>query len=193
MRRRDFLLGAAAAGVSLLDATPTDAKGRDAAYVLCGDSLAYMLGPAFHEVAKQHGVPVDVVAVGGSSARQWLKKKWFEKVHREHPIAREFIISLGVNCTRVERPKLAEDVSKIVNLVNDFEYEKDGRHYAPTPVWLLPPPLAQNCGYLYDAVQKSEVFAFSPRREVNLLEDGIHPSSRGARAWAEDIAEVLWD
>lgn len=191
MNRRSFIAGSLAlvAPVCEVAAKPSEAK-----YVLCGDSMAYVTGPSFREVAKIRNVDAAVWAKGGSSARQWLRKKWFERVVKEHPKARVLLISLGVNCTRVERPKLAEDISTIVNLLNDLMYARDDevRYEAPSAVWLLPPPLAMDTRYIHDAVAKSEVFAIDPG-PLPLESDGVHPTRRGARQWAEYMSRVLWE
>jgi len=194
MNRRQFVAGSLALAASPVSGTVVQAKPSEAEYILCGDSMAYVMGPTFRAACGAYRVRGAVWAKGGSSARQWLVKKWFQRVVREHPKASVLLVSLGVNCTRVERPKLAADISKIVNLVNDLMYD-DGdepNYRAPSVVWLLPPPLAMDTKYLRDAVAASEVFSISPGT-LPLESDGIHPTLKGVGLWVNTIAETLWE
>jgi hypothetical protein len=193
MNRRAFI------AASLLLPLPLGAEPdvRRVDYLLCGDSEAYLLARPFRAEAQRAGITVDVDARGGSSTRQWSKKKppsktsWFEKVLRKYK-PRTALISLGVNCTRVERPVLARDIQKLVLMANDA---------GVTPVWLLPPPLPMDTKYLFDAVAASEVFAYAPgplplQKKRNPYGPGwvddFHPTPRGFEIWARKIAEVMW-
>lgn len=189
--RRSFLAGSLALAAPTSTASPAKSE---AEYVLCGDSMAYVMGPTFRAAGRAYGANVDVWAKGGSSARQWLVKKWFQRVVREHPKANILLVSLGVNCTRVERPKLAKDISTIVNLVNDLMYEEgdEPNYRAPAIAWLLPPPLKMNTQYLRDAVAASEVFSIDPG-PLPLESDGIHPTIKGVGLWVNYIAETMWE
>lgn len=177
MDRRSFL---AAALVAPLGTEP-DARLKHPECLLLGDSEAYLMARAFRAEAKRCGVPVEVDAHGGTSVRQWLKKRWFEKSLKKHR-PRTVLISLGVNCTRVERPVLAHDAGKLVLVANDLDV---------APVWLLPPPLRMDTRYLFDAVRATGVLAFSPG-PLPLESDGVHPTTAGFEAWAGKIAETLW-
>lgn len=194
MNRRSFLASSLALAAPV--SAPAAPKLSEAEYVLCGDSMAYVMGPTFRAAGAAYARKVDVWAKGGSSLRQWLRKKWFQRVVREHPKARVLLVSLGVNCTRVERPKLAEDVSTAVNLVNDWMYdhfeEEPDYQGSPAVAWLLPPPLRMDTRYLVDAVAKSEVFAFGPG-PLPLESDGIHPTHEGVGLWVNKIAETMWE
>lgn len=176
MDRRSFL---ASAIVAPLGSAPAV---RSLQFLLLGDSEAYLLNRPFRAAARAYQVSVAVDPRGGSSVRQWLKRRWFERSLKRHK-PRTVLVSLGVNCTRVERPKLPRDVSELVNIAIDL-----GVH----PVWLLPPPLRRDTRYLVDAVASTGVLAFSPG-PLPLESDGEHPTPRGFEVWAGKIAETLWE
>lgn len=168
MTRRSLLAALLAAPAALAKAPPVDA-------LLVGDSLAYQLGPRLAQSmrAKQRRLALD--GRGGSSARQWLREGWFRRAVKQHP-ARIVLVSLGVNCTRPERPKLGDDIEALLAL-------------APAPVlWLLPPPLKMDTAYLREAM-RGEAFAPGP---LPLESDGIHPTHEGHTRWAELLVARLW-
>ncbi len=189
--RRSLLLG----GATLV--VPRSVLARPARLnrtILCGDSHAYVMARAFRAVARAYQQPVAVEARGGSSVRQWLVKKWMQRLLRKYPDANTVLISLGTNCTRVERPKIASDVQTLVNIVNDWHYENtddDEVFQGTAPVWLLPPPLEMDTKYLFDAVAQCEVFSFAPG-PLKLESDGIHPTDTSCYKWAQKIADTLW-
>jgi lysophospholipase L1-like esterase len=186
MNRRSFLL-------TSLVAVPLGAEPeRRVEYLLLGDSEAFLLARPLRAEAKRAGVSIAVDARGGSSVRQWLKRGWFEAVLKKHR-PRTVLISLGVNCTRVERPVLARDIDELVLIANDMDV---------APVWLLPPPLPGSTKYLFDAVAATEVFAFAPgplplQKVPNPYGPGwvddVHPTPEGFKTWAGKIAEMLWE
>lgn len=173
MKRRAFL--------GALLSVAADAP-RPPRVLLCGDSEAFMMAPAFREQARAHGVPVKVDGRGGTSARQWRKNRWLRAALKPLAPHSVVLISLGVNCTRVERPELAREVSRLVLTVNDAGH---------APAWLLPPPLKMRTDYLRAAVAASEVFSIDPGPLP--LFDGIHPTPEGFRTWAALIAHTLWE
>lgn len=179
MKRRAFLGSLAVLGLSSAAAEPKPERVQD---LLLGDSEAYLLARPFRAAAQAHRVPVAVEARGGSSARQWLKRGWFEAALKKHHPS-TVLISLGVNCTRVERPVLARDAGELVLIANDLDV---------APVWLLPPPLTMDTRYLVDAVRSTEVFAIQPG-PLPLWPDGTHPTPRGYELWTGTIAETLWE
>lgn len=172
MNRRS-LLASLLVAPSLLaeEAPPVDAS-------LFGDSLAYQLAPRLRAVAQQKDRRFYADGRGGSSTRQWRQRGWFRRGLEHHP-ATIVLVSLGVNCTHVERPKLADDIKALVELC-PFEL-----------LWLLPPPLKMSTDYLRDAVAKVGCPAFDPG--VLPLGDGIHPTDAGYKQWAAMLAEhLLW-
>lgn len=178
MNRRSFLASALVAPLAL-GAEPDD---RPLQCLLLGDSEAYLLARPFRAEARKRRVTVAVDALGGSSTRQWRKHGWFKRSLEKHS-TRVVAISLGVNCTRVERPVLARDAGELVLIANDM---------GVAPVWLLPPPLRMDTRYLVEAVAATEVFAFSPG-PLPLESDGVHATPRGFEIWAGKIAETLWE
>jgi len=142
MNRRSFVASLAVLGFS----GPTDAepKPEPPQALLLGDSEAYLLARPFRAAAHAYRVPVATDGRGGSSARQWLKRGWFEAALKKHR-PRTVLISLGVNCTRVERPVLARDAGELVLIANDLDV---------APVWLLPPPLAMDNPQQSEAVSE---------------------------------------
>lgn len=173
MNRRQFFAG------SIALAAPVETVER---YVLIGDSHAYMMDRAFHDVARAYKKNVGVVAHGGSSVRQWLVKKWMEReVLARYPDTTTLLISLGTNCTRVERPELAEDIKKLVLSGGRSTY------------WLLPPPMKFDTRYLRDAVARwTGIFPIDPG-PLPMMADGIHVTWRGRYTWAGKIAETIWE
>jgi hypothetical protein len=162
-----------------------------ASVILAGDSLAFQLGPVLRSVAKAHGVTIAVAARGGSSVRQWLIKKWMERALTKNLSAHTVLISLGVNATRVERPRLLSDIQLLLAILNEPKYARDGA--APRPVWLLPPPLGVDTSYLRDAVMATGVFCCFAPENTPLESDKIHPTLRGRYLWSRRIAETLWE
>lgn len=169
MNRRSFLATLLATPVALAKPrVPADA-------LLVGDSLAYQLGPRLWRAMHERQLHLALDGRGGSSAHQWLKKGWFRRVVHNHP-ARIVLVSLGVNCTSSERPKLADEIRALIKL-------------SPAPVlWLLPPPLRMDTTYLRKAVQGP---AFDPG-PLQLESDGIHPTHKGHERWAQLLVEHLW-
>lgn len=176
MNRRLFLVASA-----LLPFGAEAAPSEEPRFLLAGDSEAYLLARPLRAEARTHRVTLAVDARGGSSARQWLKRGWFERALARRP-SRMVLVSLGVNCTRVERPVLARDVQDLVLIANDR---------GVALCWLLPPPLKVDTRYLVDAVLSTGVFCCAP--DVLPLEsDGVHPTPAGCKTWAHLIADVLW-
>lgn len=168
MKRRSFLAGL----LTLSQAPPATA-------LLVGDSLAYQLGPRLAKLMRAKQLRLAHDGRGGSSARQWLREGWFQRSTHAHP-ANSVLVSLGVNCTRSERPGLAEDVAALVA-------------QSPAPVlWLLPPPLRMDTAYLERAVATAGCSSFAPG-ELELEHDGIHPTDAGHRHWAAMLVQHLWE
>jgi len=174
--RRSFLLGTA----SLIPSRGVAAPPVDGT-VLIGDSHAYMMNRAFHDVAHAYDRRVAVVAHGGSSVRQWLVKKWVQReVLAKYPDATLLLVSLGTNCTRSERPRLADDIRRLVS------------ESGVSVSWLLPPPMKFDTTYLRDAVkQVTGVFPIDPG-PLPMLRDKIHATPKGYYMWAQTIADTLW-
>lgn len=68
MNRRAFISALLLAPLALADEPRADV-------LLVGDSLAFGLGPALRPFVKR-GEVFRVNARGGTSARQWLRKRW---------------------------------------------------------------------------------------------------------------------
>jgi hypothetical protein len=172
VNRRDFVFGSIALTAPV---RPLES------FVLIGDSHAYMMARAFRDVARAYDKRVAVVAHGGSSVRQWLVKKWVQReVLAKYPDATTLLISLGTNCTRVERPRLVDDIKNLVL--------QGGR----STYWLLPPPMKMDTTYLRDAVAHwTGVFPIDPG-PLPMMPDGIHVTQRGRYMWAQKIADVAW-
>lgn len=145
--------------------------------LLVGDSLAFQLGPRLAKAMNPKRLAFD--AKGGSSARQWLREGWFRRAVERHPSALT-LVSLGVNCTKSERPKLAAAIEALASLVKHGEL-----------VWLLPPPLRFDTQYLRDAVVEAGVTAIEAG-PLPLESDGVHPTFRGHELWATALVEALW-
>lgn len=170
MNRRAFLSTLLVAPAVAAEQKPVDA-------VLLGDSLAYQLASRLRAEMKTRDRQLYAEGRGGSSTRQWRQKQWFRRALREHPGA-VVLVSLGVNCTRVERPKLADDMQALIDL-------------SPFPVlWLLPPPLKFSTQYLRDAVAKTGCKTFDPGELP--LGDGVHPTHAGYQKWASLLVTSLW-
>lgn len=171
MNRRTFL------SATLLSSTglgqPRERPPVDA--LLVGDSLAYQLASRLRKEMGTRKLAAD--GRGGSSTRQWRQKHWYQRAVERNPSG-VILVSLGVNCTRVERPKLADDMQALLDL-------------SPFPVlWLLPPPLKFNTQYLRDAVAKTGCKTFDPGELP--LDDGVHPTHAGYVKWASLLATSLW-
>lgn len=174
LKRRTFL-----AALPLLF-TPRDVQAASPDTVLFGDSHSYILGPWFRAEAMRYKVPVAVVPEAGSSVRQWLAKKWIQKLLKRYANASNYLVSLGTNCTRVERPRLADDIKRLIGLIGQDRV-----------TWLLPPKLKMDTTYLHEAVKESGVFAIDPG-ELPLWSDGIHTTFKGSELWADLIARTIW-
>jgi len=154
----------------LLGAAPSPADA-----LLVGDSLAFQLASRLFKAMRPRVLAAD--GRGGSSTRQWLRDRLFRQAVLSRP-ARVVLVSLGVNCTRAERPGLAADIKKLVTS-------------SPVPVvWLLPPPLKFDTGYLHNAVAEAGCRSFDPGALP--LDDGVHPTDAGHKRWAELLVEHLW-
>lgn len=175
MNRRTLLASLLVAPAAFAEEAPVDA-------VLFGDSLAYQLGPRLGKVARKRSRRAYADGRGGSSTRQWRQKQWFSHGLEQHP-GLIVLVSLGVNCTRSERPKLADDIGTLVDICEDI--------FQRPLLWLLPPPLKMSTKYLRDAVSKVGCPAFDPGPLP--LGDGIHPTDAGYQKWAEMLADhLLW-
>jgi hypothetical protein len=149
--------------------------------LLLGDSLAFQLGPPLWRQAREVKQRVHVRAHGGSSARQWIQRRWVSRA-ASSVRAERVLVSLGVNCTRSERPRLAQDIATIVDIIADLG--------APT-LWLLPPPLRFSTEYLVQAVSEAGVPSFAPG-PLPMESDGVHPTYRGQQRWAQLLVAHLW-
>lgn len=171
--RRGFLTAAALVAsptVSLATEEPTT--------LLVGDSHAFVMERFFRAEARARGVAAEVVSHGGSSVKQWYQRRWLAGALARWPSVENVLVCLGTNCTRIERPRLGEDVRKLLGDAGSREVS-----------WLLPP---YHLDYLERAVSEAEVFAFSPGT-LPLLSDGVHATPHGYELWARRIAEVEWE
>lgn len=141
--------------------------------LLVGDSLAYQLGPRLRKAIAPRRL--QTVARGGSSARQWLRHRWFQRAAATYP-AKVMLVSLGTNCIRSERPELGADMVQLIRQAR-----------APV-VWLLPPPLRFSTDYIRRAVEQAEVRSFAPG-PLKLEHDGVHPTDSGHQEWARRIEQ----
>lgn len=171
MKRRAFL--------SLLLSSPALAQQTPVDALLVGDSLAYQLASRLRKAMGQRKLAAD--GRGGSSTRQWRQKRWFQRDLELHPSS-VVLVSLGVNCTRVERPKLADDIGVLVDICEDV--------FQRRLLWLLPPPLKFNTQYLRDAVAEVGCPSFDPGPLP--LGDGVHPTHAGYEKWASLLVTSLW-
>lgn len=154
--------------------------------LVVGDSLAYMLAPRLWKVAKEYGKKLHTSARGGTNADQWIKNHWFVDALRQYKPSR-VLISLGVNDhgVPVNREKFPERAKRLVALAHKRDVQV---------VWLLPPKLR----YPIDAVRKGIRESGADRVHdaeplgIKLINDGIHPSAKGAEDWAEDLGHFLW-
>lgn len=150
--------------------------------LLIGDSLAYQLGPRLQQRARAYARRTHTRSQGGSSTRQWVKQRWASRAVSTVRTPR-VLVSLGVNCLRAERPRLARDIALVADLIRDQGAE---------PLWLLPPPLKRlSTDYLHLAVAESEVPSFAPG-SLKLEPDGVHPTVEGHRRWALLLSLHLW-
>lgn len=143
--------------------------------LLVGDSLAGQLGPRLAKEAGKRGLRFLYNYRAGSSTRQWVRGRWLPKVEGPHP-TRLVLVSLGVNCTKAERPRLAADMRSLVSQTT------------VDVLWLLPPPLKMDTDYIRKAVSGP---SFYPG-ELPLESDGIHPTDAGHKQWAALLAKELW-
>jgi len=117
---------------------------------------------------------------------QWIKEHWFVDALRQYKPDR-VLISLGVNDhgVPVNRMKFPERAKRLVALAYRRKVQV---------VWLLPPKLR----YPIDAVRKGIRESGADRVHdaeplgIKLINDGIHPSAKGAEDWAEDLGHFLW-
>lgn len=151
--------------------------------LLVGDSLAYQLGPrlgpAMAKLDPRRRLALD--GRGGTSAREWLRKGWFRRALDTHPTGL-VLVSLGVNCVRQERPKLARDVEDLAELAGSRRV-----------LWLLP----SSAGYLFpldyahEAVRAAGVelciFPVLP-----LESDRVHLTDTSNKKLAGLLVERLW-
>ena len=174
--RRGILAG-------LLAAPLAPAAPRVVDALLVGDSLAYQLGPrlgvAMGRLDPRRRLALD--GRGGSSAREWLRKGWFRRALERHaaPIV---LVSLGVNCVRQERPKLAGDVEALL------EFARDRR-----VLWLLPSSEGYrfSLAYAHDAVRDAGAELFVPP-VLELESDRVHFTHRGNERLSELLVGQLW-
>lgn len=175
--------------------------------LLVGDSLAGQLGPRLAKEATARGKKFLYNFRAGSSTRQWARGKLLERVLRQH-LTRVVLISLGTNCTRVERPKLHTDVRNVLAQANIEKRSGKMVKIITTPVlWLLPPPLKFDTEYIRKAVAGRYVDHGRCRRllvageelprpffpgKLPLESDGIHPTDAGHKQWAALLAKELW-
>lgn len=172
MKRRAFLTALAVAPAALA------APRADA--LLLGDSLAFQLGPRLRARMKSEGEVLAWRGVGGSSAREWRELGWWEHA-MAHP-TRLVLASLGVNCTRSDRPKLGAEIARLAAL-------------CPYPLlWLVPPPSYQDGRYITDAIAEAAVPSFSVGRvpmgrvkKRGVIVDDVHPTHAGYVLWAERL------
>lgn len=152
--------------------------------LLIGDSLAYQMAPHLVKVAKEKQVTLRVVAYGGSSVVQWIRKGWVRgALKRWTP--RQVWISLGTNCTLSERKKIREDIVKLVMQVD------------ASVLWLVPPKLYFSTAYLTDALRDLELPVFSIGKlpmgwDKKHNRDDVHPTAEGYRSWARALGEAFW-
>ena len=188
MLRRSFLILLAVLAFSLpASGEPTKPSDPDKPVLLVGDSLAYMLAPRLWKVAKKdYGKKFYSDAKGGTNAEQWIREHWFlDALRRVKP--GYVIISLGVNDhgVPINRKKFPERAKKLVQLAH---------HHGVKVVFLLPPKLR----YPIDAVRRgiresgADLIHDAEPLGIELINDGIHPSAKGAEAWAKDLGHFLW-
>ena len=163
---------------ALLVAPAALASPAPAAALLVGDSLAFQLAPRLRKAMGERRLAAD--GRGGSSTRQW-RDKWFRRAVERYP-GGVVLVSLGVNCTRSERPRLAEDIGALVDVCEDV--------FQRQLLWLLPPPLKFSTKYLRDAVAEVGCSSFDPG--VLPLGDGVHPTHAGYEKWATMLVKKLY-
>lgn len=151
--------------------------------LLVGDSLAYQLGPRL-AVTMSKLTPRRRLALdgrGGSSTREWFRKGWFRRALERHS-AELVLVSLGVNCTKSERARLARDVESLLELAA-------GRRL----LWLLPSSDGYrfSLDYAHAAVRETGaelcIFPVLP-----LESDRVHLTHRGNERLAALLAGQLW-
>lgn len=177
MNRRTFLATMLISPVVLADEKPT---------LLVGDSLAYMLAPRLRKVAKEYRRTFYANGRGGTNAAQWIDNGWFLDALAQRKPER-VLISLGVNDhgVPVNREKFPTRAKRLVEISHSRSVQV---------VWLLPPKLR----YPIDAIRKGvresgadQIHDAEPL-DIKLIEDGIHPTAKGAEVWATDLGRFLW-
>ncbi len=154
------------------------APGRDGV-LLVGDSLAFQLGYRLGPLLRSDGRAFTADGRGGTSAHQWLRLGWFKKAFRQKH--RVVLVSLGTNCTRVQRPALGRTFSRLKEIA-----EARGKRM----ILLFPPPLSMSTDYIETAVRESGVETFRIGK-LPMDRSGIHPTHEGHVKWAKEIATWL--
>lgn len=151
--------------------------------LLVGDSHAFQLGPRLARAARARGRTVATSARGGSSARQWLELGWYRRAVERYPDAGWVFASLGTNCVKQERKRLAADLARLAAI-------------RPLAL-LLSPTRSFDVSYITHAVveatsEGAPITVIPHPAELELEHDLVHATDKGLRRWAELIAAGAW-
>jgi hypothetical protein len=148
--------------------------------LVLGDSIALQLAPRLAKQMKVSNRRLGLDARAGESARNFLRKHWWRDAVQRYD-ACPVLASLGVNCTRSERPALADTLAQLDELAGW------------RAVFLVLPSegFAFDLTYLHDAVRAAGVAAiWLPR--VPLETDRVHPTERSHQRIAALVLQRLW-
>ena len=170
MNRRAFLL---------TTLTAPWLRASESGTLLVGDSLAFMLSKPLKAAGKRFGQEVRTRARGGTTTAQWLQKGWFKEALDLGP--ETVLVSLGSNDW--ERDKFPERSHRLVELAHARKVEV---------VWLIPPKMKAK--FIRDTVEKSGADSLHDASvlDISIDKDGVHPTYRGLKVWADDLASFLW-
>lgn len=160
---------------------------------LLGDSLAVGLSTPLSQIAKDHKVGFQSMAVSGTRIDQWANNAaMYQTVRDFQPDL--ILVSLGTNDEYMQLDARSKQAAPLRKLLGEL------RSVAPV-VWIGPPRLPQSGGYAWkgtngaiplirENVPSSHYFP-SHTLEIPRAPDQLHPSVRGAAGWAGKIWEFI--
>ena len=194
-----FLLGIGIAVVKIIESKnkPKDLS-KERIYLI-GDSLAVGLASQLKILAKNTKTDFSDSSIGGTTIRQWsvgtVTKQWNLKQKINDTI--EFkptivLILLGTNDAagidaygdQVENT-IDQDIQRLIDKLSVTKAQI---------IWIMPPNITKfksMSSIRYHILKSNVKTIHSQLMDVELNSDGIHPTGRGYKSWAENIWKVL--
>lgn len=178
MERRGFLQVIAIAGDPWLRPPPPKYD-----VLLCGDSLAYQLGPRLIRAGHAAGLRIKAEGRGGTNTAQWAGG-WFTRA-LERCKAPSVVVSLGLNDAGVKPNRLA--FPKHARQIWEQAAWR-GRRL----IWLLPPAVFYRTEYIREGVAAAGIESFDtlPLHLVVPPHD-VHPTSASYEKLAQALVQRI--